>query len=161
MHRDIHAERGSTRSPAHRGVAELPSAVRAESARALVALGDVDGAERLIPDHSDARTKRHRVHAGHRESGRGGGAWPYAVAVDGYKLAIALWRTHGFQLELGLTRIGAARCLIELDRWDDAAAIRWAVRATCCGHSGATPSLAEIDELLGDDLERRLGSAGA
>ena len=31
------------------------------AARALVALGDVDGAERLIPEHSDARTKRHRV----------------------------------------------------------------------------------------------------
>ena len=31
------------------------------AARALVALGDVDVAERLIPDHSDARTKRHRV----------------------------------------------------------------------------------------------------
>ena len=45
----------------------------------------------------------------------------YPVALDGYKLAIALWRAHGFQLELGLTRIGAARCLLELDRWDDAA----------------------------------------
>ena len=84
----------------------------------------------------------------------------YPVALAGYKQAIALWRAHGFQLELGLTRIGAARCLIELDRWDEAAASLAGARDVL-RPLGAAPSLAEIDELLGDDLERRLGSTGA
>ena len=75
----------------------------------------------------------------------------YAEALAGYKLAIALWRAHGFQLELGLTRIGAARCLIELDRWDEAAASLAGARDVL-RPLGAAPSLAEIDELLGDDL---------
>ena len=91
------------------------------AARALVALGDVDTAERLIPDHSDARTKRHRVSLLTARAVVAEARGTYPVALDGYKLAIALWRTHGFQLELGLTRIGAARCLLELDRWDEAA----------------------------------------
>ena len=130
------------------------------AARALVALGDVDDAERLIPDHSDARTKRHRVSllTARAVVAEARGLYPEALA--GYKLAIALWRAHGFQLELGLTRIGAARCLIELDRWDEAA-VRWPGLATSCCPLRAAPPLAEIDELLGDDLERRLGSTGA
>ena len=130
------------------------------AARALVALGDIDTAERLIPDHSDARTKRHRVSLLTARAVVAEARGTYPVALDGYKLAIALWRAHGFQLELGLTRIGAARCLLELDRWDDAADSLTAARDVLLPLR-ATPSLAEIDELLGDDLERRLGSTGA
>jgi tetratricopeptide (TPR) repeat protein len=130
------------------------------AARALAALGDVDGAERLIPDHSDARTKRHRVSLLTARAVVAEARGTYPVALTGYKQAIALWRAHGFQLELGLTRIGAARCLIELDRWDEAAASLAGARDVL-RPLRAAPSLAEIDVLLGDDLERRLGSTGA
>jgi class 3 adenylate cyclase/tetratricopeptide (TPR) repeat protein len=130
------------------------------AARALVALGDVDGAERLIPEHSDARTKRHRVSllTARAVVAEARGLYPEALA--GYKLSIALWRAHGFQLELGLTRIGAARCLLGLDRWDEAADSLAGAREVLLPLRAA-PFLDEIDALLGDDLERRLRSTGA
>lgn len=61
----------------------------------------------------------------------------YPVAFDRYKQAIAQWRTHGFQLELGLTRIGAGRCLLAPERGDEAA------------------------DLLGNDIARQLDPTGA
>ena len=84
----------------------------------------------------------------------------YPEALAGYKQAIALWRAHGFQLELGLTRIGAARCLLDLDRRDEAADALAGARDVL-RPLRAAPALAEIDDLLGDDLERQLGSTGA
>jgi hypothetical protein len=84
----------------------------------------------------------------------------YPEALAGYKLSIALWRAHGFQLELGLTRIGAARCLLGLDRWDEAADSLAGAREVLLPLRAA-PFLDEIDALLGDDLERRLRSTGA
>ena len=130
------------------------------AARALVALGDVDGAERLIPDHSDARTKRHRVSLVTAKAvvAEARGSFPEALA--GYAEAFTLWRSHGFRLELGLTLIGAARCLLELDRRDDAAAALVEARDVL-RPLHAAPPLAEIGDLLGDDLERQLGSTGA
>ncbi|MGZ8652147.1 MAG: ATP-binding protein [Actinomycetota bacterium] len=129
------------------------------AARALVALGDIDGALRLIPDHSDARTKRHRVSLLTARAVVAEARGMYPVALDGYKQALALWRAHGFQLELGLTRIGAARCLLALDRRDEAADALAEARDVL-RPLRAAPALAEIADLLGDDLERQLDSTG-
>ena len=78
-------------------------------------------------------------------------------ALTGYKLSISQWRTHGFRLELGLTLIGAARCLLELDRRDEAADTLVEARDVL-RPLHAAPALAEIADLLGGDLERQLGS---
>jgi hypothetical protein len=72
----------------------------------------------------------------------------------------AQWRTHGFQLELGLTCIGAARCLLELDRRDEATVSLVEAREVL-RPLRAAPALAEIADLLGDDLERHLVSTGS
>jgi tetratricopeptide (TPR) repeat protein len=129
------------------------------AARALIALGDVDGAERLIPDHSDARTKRHRASLLTARAAVAEARGTYPDALAGYKQALALWRAHGFQLELGLTRTGAARCLLALDRGDEAADALAEAR-DILRPLRAAPALAEIADLLGEDLERRLDSTG-
>jgi class 3 adenylate cyclase/tetratricopeptide (TPR) repeat protein len=129
------------------------------AARALVALGDADGAERIIPAHSDARTDRHRVSLLTARAVVAEARGLDHDALAGYKLAISLWRAHGFRLELGLTLIGAARCLLELDRRDDAADALVEARDVL-RPLHAAPALAEIADLLGEDLERRLGSTG-
>ncbi len=130
------------------------------AARALVALGDIEGAERLTPEHSDARTKRHRVSLLTARAVIAEARGMYPVALAGYKQASALWRAHGFQLELGLTRIGAGRCLLALDRRDEAADALARARDVL-QPLRAAPALAEIGDLLGDDLERQLDSTGS
>jgi hypothetical protein len=130
------------------------------AARALVALGDVDLAERLIPDHSDARTKRHRVSLMTARAVVAEARGLTNDALTGYKLSISQWRSHGFRLELGLTLIGAARCLLELDRRDEAADALLEARDVL-RPLHAAPALAEIADLLGGDLERQLGSTSA
>ena len=128
--------------------------------RALVALGDADGAERLIPDHADARTKRHRVSLLTARAVVAEARGRYPMAFDGYRQAIAQWRTHGFRLELGLTRIGAARCLLALDRRDEAAEALAEARDVL-RPLRAAPALAEIADLLGNDFEHQLDPTGA
>ena len=130
------------------------------AARALVALGDIEGAQRLTPEHSDARTKRHRVSLLTARAVIAEARGMYPVAFTGYKQASALWRAHGFQLELGLTRIGAARCLLALDRRDEAADALAGARDVL-RPLGAAPALGEIADLLGDDLERQLDPTGS
>jgi class 3 adenylate cyclase/tetratricopeptide (TPR) repeat protein len=128
--------------------------------RALVALGDVDHAEQLIPDHSDARTQRHRVSLLTARAIVAEAQGRTSDALTGYKLAVNQWRTHGFRLELGLTLMGEARCLLELDRRDEAADALVEARDVL-RPLHAAPPLAEIADLLGDDLERQLDPAGA
>ena len=130
------------------------------AARALVALGDIDLAERLIPDHSDARTKRHRVSLMTARAVVAEARGLTSDALTGYKLSISQWRTHGFRLELGLTLVGAARCLLELDRRDEATDALVEARDVL-RPLHAAPALAEIADLLGGDLERQLGSTSA
>ena len=84
--------------------------------------GDVDLAERLIPDHSDARTKRHRVSL---MTARAVVAEARGLTSDALAGIQAVDQPSGVRTasssELGLTLIGAARCLLELDRRDEAA----------------------------------------
>ncbi len=56
--------------------------------------------------------------------------------------------------------IGAARCLLELDRRDEAADTLAEARDVL-RPLHAAPALAEIADLLGGDLERQLGSTSA
>jgi hypothetical protein len=126
----------------------------------LVALGEVDLAERLIPDHADARTKRHRVSLMTARAVVAEARGLTNDALMGFKLSVSQWRAHGFRLELGLTLIGAARCLLELDRRDEAADSLLEARDVL-RPLHAAPALAEIADLLGGDLERQLGSTSA
>ena len=130
------------------------------AARASVALGDVDLAERLIPDHSDARTKRHRVSLMTARAVVAEARGLTNDALTGYKMSVNQWRTHGFRLELGLTLMGAARCLLDLDRRDEAADALLEARDVL-RPLHAAPALAEIADLLGGDLERQLGPTSA
>jgi tetratricopeptide (TPR) repeat protein len=115
--------------------------------RSLVALGDVDAAEAVIPAKSDARTARHRVslltaHAVVAEArGR------CEDALEGYREAIELWRSHGFRLELGLTLTGAARCLLELDREGEAEPMLLEAREVLAPLR-AGPSVTEVEAML-------------
>jgi len=115
--------------------------------RSLVALGDVDAAEAVIPATSDARTARHRVslltaHAIVAEArGR------CEDALEGYREAIELWRSHGFRLELGLTLTGAARCLLELEREEEAEPMLLEAREVLAPLR-AGPSVTEVEAML-------------
>ena len=127
--------------------------------RALVALGDIESAEDLIPDRSDARTKRHQVSLLTARTIVAEARGRLDEALAGYEEASGLWRSYGFRLELGLTLTGTARCLRHLERSDEAADALAEARDVL-GSLSAAPALAEIAELLGDELEPKLG-AGA
>lgn len=114
--------------------------------RALVALGDVGEAERMIPDHSDARTARHRVSLLTARSVVAEARDRCAEAVETYREAVTLWRAHGFRLELGLTLIGTGRCLRKLGREDQAEVVLAEAREVL-EPLGARPALEEIDAL--------------
>jgi tetratricopeptide (TPR) repeat protein len=96
----------------------------------MVALGDIDGAEKMIPDHSDASTARHRVSLLTARAVIAEARGDFERALGIYREASDLWRTHGFLLELGLTLTGAGRCLLQLGRRDEAIEAL-ASRATC------------------------------
>jgi tetratricopeptide (TPR) repeat protein len=125
--------------------------------RSMVALGDIDGAEKMIPDHSDASTARHRVSLLTARAVVAEARGDLEGALDGYREAAELWGTHGFRLELGLTLTGAGRCLLQLGRREEAIQALAGSREVLTPLRAA-PALSEIDELLGDESEQ-LGSA--
>ncbi|MGZ6545115.1 MAG: hypothetical protein ACXVEI_07365, partial [Actinomycetota bacterium] len=117
------------------------------AARALVALGDIDEAERMIPDHSDASTARHRVSLLTARSIVTEARGRCGDALATYLEAVALWRAHGFRLELGLTLVGMGRCLLKLDREEEGHAVFSEAREVL-RPLHARPALDEVDELL-------------
>jgi tetratricopeptide (TPR) repeat protein len=116
--------------------------------RALVSLGDIDAAAAMIPEHSDARTARHRVSLLTARAVVAEGRGRCEEALEDYQEAIELWRAHGSRLELGLTLTGAARCLLLVGRSGEADALLTQAREVLAPLR-ARPALAEIDALLG------------
>jgi len=127
-------------NPEYRGLF-VPVAVRL-----LVAVGDVDGAEGLLPEASETRTRRHRL------------ALDTALAViaearseagvaAAYRDVAAGWRDYGFLLEEGLTLLGEGRCLVAAG--DPGAGEVLARARSVLSRLGARPLVGEVDALTG------------
>ncbi len=123
--------------------------------RALVALGDVDAAEALIPDRSDAITARHRVSLLTARAVIDEARGDLEPALAAYREAAARWWDHGFRLERGLTLAGTGRCLLRLGRADEAVEPLRQARDVFAALR-ARPAIAEVDALL----EEAAGSSG-
>jgi ATP/maltotriose-dependent transcriptional regulator MalT len=127
-------------NPEYRGLF-VPVAVRL-----LVAVGDVDGAHRLLPDQAEVRTRRHRL-ALETALAVIAEARGDAGAATAYRDVAQAWRDYGFALEEGLTLLGAGRCLSAATH---PAAANLLVQARAVLSSlGARPLIAEIDALTG------------
>jgi class 3 adenylate cyclase/tetratricopeptide (TPR) repeat protein len=127
-------------NPEYRGLF-VPVAVRL-----LVEVGDVEGAEAILPDALAVRTRRHRL------------ALDTAVAViaeargeagaaDRYRAAAGGWADYGFLLEEGLTLLGEARC--RMSAADTGAGEVLAHARSVLSRLGARPLVAEADALAG------------
>jgi tetratricopeptide (TPR) repeat protein len=115
--------------------------------RSLVELGDVDAAEALIPTHTDARTARHHVSILTARAIVAEARGHFEEALAAYREAIDRWREHGFQLELGRTLTGAARCLIRLGRDGEAEPLLVEARDVLVPLR-ARPAVTEVEALL-------------
>jgi class 3 adenylate cyclase/tetratricopeptide (TPR) repeat protein len=127
-------------NPEYRGLF-VPVAVRL-----LVAVGDVDGAERIVPDPAGVRTRRHRLGLDTAlaviAEARG-----EAGAAARYRDVAAGWGDYGFVLEQGMTMLGEARCLAA--EGDPATRDVIERARSVLSRLGARPLVAEVDDLAG------------
>jgi class 3 adenylate cyclase/tetratricopeptide (TPR) repeat protein len=123
------------------------------AARVMVAVGDVDAAERLIPQDAEALTTRHRIGVRTARAVIAEGRRELDDAARAYAEAADRWRDYGFVLEEGTTSVGLGRCLLKLG--DRAGAVEALERARdVLTPLGAAPLLAEIDDLLDVDAAK-------
>ncbi|HEY7660278.1 MAG TPA: adenylate/guanylate cyclase domain-containing protein [Actinomycetota bacterium] len=117
--------------------------------RSLIALGDVDAAEAMIPDQGLTWTPRHLVSVMTARTLVAEARGSFEEAATGYREVVERWRALGFRLELGLTLTGLGRCLLELGQDHEAVSVLREARQVL-EPLRATPSLADVDELLGE-----------
>jgi ATP/maltotriose-dependent transcriptional regulator MalT len=123
------------------------------AARVLVAVGDVDLAERLIPSDAGELTERHRIGVRTAEAIVAEARGDLGSAAAGYADAADRWREYGFVLEDGTTALGLGRCLLGLGDTEGAARAFARARGVL-EPLGAEPLLAEIADLHGREAAR-------
>jgi tetratricopeptide (TPR) repeat protein len=117
------------------------------AARILVAAGEIDAAEALLPADPGPPVARRRLSIETAEAVIAEARGDLADAADRYAAAANGWEAFGFVLERGQCLVGRGRCLLALGRRDEARATLGAARGVL-EPLGTTSVLAEIDGLL-------------
>lgn len=126
---------------------EVRTSLLPVACRAIVALGDVDGAAALVRRTPEPSARRLRLSVASAEAVVAEAEGLLDEAAAGYEKLAPEWVDYGFGLEEARVRLGLGRSLLRLERrdeaWDELAKAR-----ALAEDLGAEPITAEVDALL-------------